>query len=311
MPSDDLDWNDLRYFARAAQAKSLSGAARQLRVEHSTVGRRLDALEQALGVSLVLRGPDGLQLTRLGTKVAALVVDVERAVAVVRDAVDAEKARVRLAVPSGFTKLFTAALPELTRTHPGLSLELVSAAGLVDLAKGEADLAVRGGTVAGDDLVARKLGMAGFAAYASNAYLARRPQPVNVEDLSGHDVIGFDPALAALPGAKWLEQRACAATVVLRSREMTEMLAAAASGAGIAVLPCLLGDAEPTLSRLTPEVVATMRLSLVYRREASLSKNVRAVIRFVTGTLRAQARSISGEAARAPGADASRPARQG
>ena len=78
---DDFNWDDLRYFLRAAQTKTLAGAARSMGVEHTTIGRRLSALERALGAALVLRGPDGLTLTPLGQRIAPLV---ERLVAEVQ-----------------------------------------------------------------------------------------------------------------------------------------------------------------------------------------------------------------------------------
>jgi len=146
--------DDLRYFLRAAQAKTLTGAARTLGVEHTTVGRRLSALEHALGAALVLRGPDGLQLTPLGETLAPLVEDVERAMTAVRDLAEKRKASVRLAVPSGFTRIFAAGLREARAKRPDFSLAVVSGARPVDLRKGEADLAIRAGTVTDPDLVA-------------------------------------------------------------------------------------------------------------------------------------------------------------
>jgi len=292
--ADDLDWDDLRYFLRAVQARTLAGAARAMGVEHTTIGRRLSSLERSLGVPLVLRGPEGLQLTPLGEKVAPRVEELERAVLAVRELVASEKARVRLAVPSGFTTFFTTGIAQLCRDNPGLSLELVSGARPVDLKKGEADLAIRSGPIADKDLVARKLCESGFSLYASEAYLARRPAPRDPNDLTGHDVIGYDASLAAVPAAKWIEERAAKATVVLRSREMTDMLTATLGGVGLAVLPCSLGDAEPALRRLTPKVLATRTLSLVYRREARLSKDVRAVIRYVVEVMREHAARIGG-----------------
>jgi DNA-binding transcriptional LysR family regulator len=138
--ADDFNWDDLRYFLRAAQSKTLAGAARAMGVDHSTIGRRLTALERALGAPLVIRGPDGLQLTPLGETVAPLVEQVERAVLAVHHQVTQQKVRVRVAMPTGFTKLFTARLAQLRAEHPALSLELLSDARLVDLKKGEADL---------------------------------------------------------------------------------------------------------------------------------------------------------------------------
>jgi DNA-binding transcriptional LysR family regulator len=293
--TEDLDWDDLRYFLRAVREKTLAGAARAMGVEHTTIGRRLTALERALGAPIVLRGADGVHPTPLGGRLIPLAEQVERAVTAVRDLAQAHRGRVRLAVPSGFTSLFTAGLARLCTEHPGLSLELVSGAHPVDLKKGEADMAIRSGPVVDKELVARKLCEAGFSLYAADAYLARHPAPSDPNDLAGHEVIAYDPSLAAVPAARWIEERAPNATIVLRSREMTDMVAAACGGAGLAVLPCMLGDAEPGLRRLTPSVLAQRPLSLIYRREAKLSGHVRAVIGFVLQVIQAHADQISGE----------------
>jgi DNA-binding transcriptional LysR family regulator len=291
--ADDLDWDDLRYFLRAAQARTLAGAARAMGVEHTTIGRRLSALERSLGAPLVLRGPEGLQLTPLGEKLAPLVEEVERAVAAVRELASSGGTRVRLAVPSGWTGLFAPRLSQLHRDHPALALELVSGSRPVDIRKGEADLAIRSGPIADKELVVRRLGESGWSLYASAAYLARHPRPSDPDDLAGHEIIGYDASLSAMPAAQWIKARA-GASIVLRSREMTDMLAAAVSGVGLAVLPCMLGDMEPALERLTDRVVATRGLSLVYRREARMSASVRAVVSFVMDTIRGQGALISG-----------------
>jgi DNA-binding transcriptional LysR family regulator len=290
----DLDWDDLRYFLRALQAKTLAGAARSLGVKHSTVGRRLSALERSLGAPLVLRGPDGLQLTPLGEKLAPLVEEVEHAVAAVRNLADVQKASIRLAVPSGFTRIFATELRQPCWNHLEFSLAIVSGARPVDLKKGEADLAIRAGPVTDQDLVASKLCESGFSLYASDSYLTRRPAPADPNDLAGHDIIGYEASLSAAPPARWLEEHAAGAIIVLRSREMTDVLSAALSGIGLAMLPCLLGDEEPALRRLTPEVLATQSLSLVYRREAGISEPVRAAIRFVTTVIRQHSPRIKG-----------------
>ncbi len=293
--SAELDWDDLRYFLRAVQARTLAGAARAMGVEHTTIGRRISALEHTLGAALVLRAPDGLRLTPLGEKLAPLVEQVERAVAQVHDAATDQRSRVRLAVPSGISRLFTSGrLAELRREYPELALEIVSGSRQVDLEKGEADLALRSGLIADADLVVRKLCDSGFSLYASDAYLACHPAPSDLDDLGGHELIGFDPGLAALPAARWIEQHAARGAIVIRGREMTDMAQAAVAGLGIAALPCVLGDTEPALRRLTPAVIATRPVSLVYRREARLSAEVRAVIRFVVDVVRENAPLMSG-----------------
>jgi DNA-binding transcriptional LysR family regulator len=290
----ELDWDDLRYFLRAMRAKTLAGAARSLGVEHTTVGRRLSALERSLGAALVMRGPDGLQLTPLGEKLGPLVEEVERAVAAVHDVVDTRGASVRLAVPSGFTGIFAVALAQPRRERLPFSLAILSGPRPVDLKKGEADLAIRVGPLTDQDLVASRLCDSGFSLYAAEAYLAGCRTPIDPNDLSGHDVIGFDANLSAAPPAKWLLAHAAKAVTVLRSSQMTDVLTAALGGIGLAVLPCFLGDVEPGLRRVTSQVLATQPLSLVYRREARLSEPVRAAIRFVKTVVRQHSGLIGG-----------------
>lgn len=295
---EDIDWNDLRYFLRAAQAGTLAGAARAMGVDHSTIGRRLSSLEQALGAPLVTRAPDGLHLTPLGASLVPLVEDMERAVLTVYGRAAQRQSRVRMAMPTGFTRLFSANLERLRTAHPQLTLELLTGAKVVDLKRGEADLAIRSGPIVDEELIARPLGESGWSLYAAPNYLARHPAPADLEDLSGHHLIGFDATLSAVPAAQWIEQRVRGATVVLRSREMADMHAAAISGAGLAMLPCLGADDETALVRLTPRVLATRDLWLVYPREARLSQPIQAVIRFVLDVMRENAARVAGVVSR-------------
>jgi DNA-binding transcriptional LysR family regulator len=280
MHRDEIHWDDLRYLRAALHARSLAGAARQLRVEHTTIGRRLTALERALGVALVVRGTSGLAPTAIGADVAPLVDDLERTVAAIRALVDARRRHVRLATPSGFAPLFTTHIGKLRARDATVSLELVSGAKPVDLAAGDADLALRVGPINDASLVRKKLGEVGWGLYASPDYLARAGS-VDPDALSGHDVIGFEDSLARSPAAQWLDARAATARIVLRSREMVDMRDAALAGIGVAVLPCVLGDGA-TLVRITREPIARRPIALVYRRDAKLSAAIRNVIAFVT-----------------------------
>lgn len=290
----DVDWNDLRYLHVAVQQGSLTRAARALRVRHTTVGRRLDALEDALGASLVIRGPDGLRPTPIGAELVPLLGDIERAVAAACALAGARRSSVRLAAPSGFADLLGDAVAQLRARHPDISVEIVSGARAVDLRRGEADLAVRIGPIDDPDLIARKVGDVGWALYASRRYLARRGRPAGVRDLSGHELIGFDPGLAQSPAARWVEAHARSAAIVLRSREMVDMRDAAKRGVGLALLPCLLGDAEQALERITSEVVARRPIAIVHRRDARRSASVRVVARIVAEAIAAHAAELGG-----------------
>jgi DNA-binding transcriptional LysR family regulator len=288
-----LDWEAVRCFVAAARAKSLSGGARLLQVEHTTVGRRISSLERALGGELVIRGAAGLALTPLGRSVLRHAKEMERRAAAIGQLSQVARRRVRLVVPTGFTALLGDELEAFSQAQPGLSLEIVSGSRRVDLRKGEADLAIRVGPIEDETLVARKLGDVGSALYGSQSYLARKRQ-VDLRDLDGHSVIGFHRALRAMPAAQWLEARSARAIVVMRSREAVDMLSAARSGAGLAVLPCFLADGERSLVRLTREPVASRRVSLVYRREAGLSAELRSVISFAVNAARKHAAAMRG-----------------
>jgi len=291
---DDFNWDDLRFFLRAAQTKTLAGAARSMGVEHSTIGRRLSALEHALGAPLVLRGPDGLTLTPLGERVAPLVEEVERAVSAVRAAAKSQAERVRLSVPQALTGLFTQALASWRLDHADISLEIIGANRPPDLKRGEVDLAVLVKNVTDDDLVRRTIGEVGWSLYAADTYLARRSAAIDPHDLSGHEIVALASDSTAAPAAKWLAEHAAKATVVSRSNASASLVAAAVAGAGLALLPCFLAEVEPTLKRLTPDVLTKHPVWLVYRREHRVAEPIRVVIRFVIDLMRKHAGQLKG-----------------
>jgi len=293
---NDFSWDDLRYFLRAAQTKTLAGAARSMGVEHTTIGRRLSALERALGAPLVLRGPEGLTLTPLGERIVPHVMEVERAVAAAREAAVSQRARVRLSIPQALTCLFTEALGQMRLDHPEIALEVIGANRPPDLKRGGADLAVVVRALDDNDLVQRSLGQVGWSLYAAQTYLTRRPGPIDPFDLSGHDIVALNTDSTAAPAAKWLAKHAAKATVVSRSNASAALVDATVAGAGLALLPCFLAEEEPALKRLTPEVLTSHPLWLVYRREVRIAQPVRQVINFVVAVIRINAERIKGTA---------------
>ncbi len=118
--------------------------------------------------------------------------------------------RYRLACPSGFGNLFSDRLLRFHREFPEIALELLSGSRRLDLKKGEAELALRVGPITDDDLIARKVAEVGWSLYASDAYLLRRPAPIDPCQLAGHEVLGYDASLAGTPGAQWIDRRHCA-----------------------------------------------------------------------------------------------------
>lgn len=290
----DLNWEDLRYFLRAAQKNTLAGTARAMGVEHSTIGRRLSALEKQLGVALFVRGPRGLSLTQLGKKLLPLVKEVECGVAAVQELATTQRERVRVSMPSGFATLLSPHLCRLQKEHPGVTIETVSGGRWVALKRGEVDLAIRLFPVYDENHIVRPLGDVAWSLYASPAYLKRHPAPRNVDDLTGHDLIAYGSDVATQPAARWMEERAMQGCVVLRANEIDTAVTATLDGAGLTLLPCFLADPDRRLKRLTPAVLATRALSLVYRRDARLSEPVKVTARFLVDVMRRNATKFAG-----------------
>jgi DNA-binding transcriptional LysR family regulator len=290
----DFNWDDLRFFLRAADTCTLAASARALGVEHTTIGRRISALERSLGAPLVVRGPKGLKLTVLGERLLPLVQEVERTVQAVGEMAVCERQRVRVAMPSGFASLFTERLPALYREHPGFTLETVSGSRPVDVKRGEVDLAIRLMAESDDSLIARPLGEVCWSLYASRAYLETRPVPEDPACLTGHDFIAFGSDIATLPASRWSEARAEHANVVMRANEVVTAVEAATAGLGVALLPCFLADSAPVLLRLTPEVLLRQPVSLLYSRETRHAEAVKVSIRFIIDVMKMNAARFAG-----------------
>jgi len=165
---------------------------------------------------------------------------------------------------------------------------------LVDLKKGEADVAIRQGPSEDEELIARRIGDVQWSLYASEAYLLRHPAPADPRQLAPHDVLGFEERLAGVPGARWIAEHGAGANIVMRCRELTDMLSGCVAGLGLAVLPATAAALEPSLRRLTDEVLGTSGLWIVYRKEVLLAEPVRVVIEFAARVVREYLDSIPG-----------------
>jgi len=293
------DWNDFRYFLAVARAGTLVGAARALGVEHSTVGRRLAALESALGTKLFTRTPDGLVITRAGQDIRPLAEDMAVRAEAIGRRISGEDARiagtVRVTASEALSSYLATKLVFLGERHPELMVEILSGNRAYDLLRGEADLAIRVMELTEPDLVARKIAQAGWSLYASPSYVERRGQPESPEALAGHDVVGYDESLVGIPGALWLAKHGTGAKTALRSNSIVNAFNAATFGVGIASLPCFMCAREPRLVRLTALVVGSRDVFLVVHPDLAKVARVRAVMDFAVETFAADAALWSGE----------------
>ncbi|HUM11845.1 MAG TPA: LysR family transcriptional regulator [Myxococcaceae bacterium] len=280
-----MDWNDLRYFLTIARSGSLAKAARELAVEHTTVSRRLGALESALGTKLFARGPGGLTLTPAGKDILPVVESIGERISALERCVTGADGRVagtvRLTIPESGNSYFMQRLTELRSRHPELLIELISDNRALDIRRGEADIAVRFAANVDQDLVVRRAGTAGWALYASTAYLARKGPLASVDDLTGHEVIGYADLLATVEGEAWVRSLRHAPNVVMRGNSITAVARAAVEGIGIAPLPCFAAAQEPALVRISPRLIGERDILVVAHPDLVKVARVRATLDFL------------------------------
>ncbi len=272
-----MNWDDLRVLLALTRSGSLSATARELGVDHSTVARRVGALEADLRVKLFDRLPRGYAPTAEGEEIAALARRVEDGIlAIERHALgqaDETAGLVRLSAPPAFASHFLASrLAGLRRRMPGLVVELVGDARAVSLTRHEADLAIRLSRPQDEGLVTRRLCGLGYGLYGTAAYLEGRT-PADWE------FIGYDESLDHVPQQRWLRAVADGRPFVFRANDLVSLLAAVRADIGIAAIPHFLGRPDPGLIRLPAAVAPDPReLWLLVHRDLRRSARVRAVM---------------------------------
>ena len=240
-----FDWEDLRHFTVFAQEKSLSGAARRLKVDHATVARHIAALEESLHLKLVERRPrayyltpDGEHIAEIGNRMEQDSFAVERSATAGQSSLSGEV--IISAPPSMAAALIAPRLGELRRNYPDLYIRLSGDTRNVSLVRREADIAIRLGRPVDAELVVRKLTTVTFFLYASPAYLAAN----SADDWA---YIAYDVSMDGTPQQSWLQAQAGARPVVFRSNDLAIQAAAAVAGVGIAVLPHFMGSQNEQL----------------------------------------------------------------
>lgn len=288
-----VNWDDVRVLLALARGGSLSASARALGVDHSTVARRVAALESELGVKLFDRLPRGYVPTAEGEDIVELAGRVEDAVLALerhaRGQAGEPAGTVRLSAPPVFASHFLALrLARLRQTLPKLVVELVGDARRVSLTRREADLAIRLDDPEDEGLVARRLGAMGYGLYATLAYRDRRA-PADWE------FIGYDDSMDHVPQQRWLRAVAAGRPFAFRANDLASLHAAARADAGVAAIPHFLGRSDPALVAIPTESEPEPRaLWLLVHRDLRRSARVRAVMDSVIAIMNAERDLIGG-----------------
>jgi DNA-binding transcriptional LysR family regulator len=285
---NNVDWDGFRYFLAAAEAGSLSAAAKQLSSNQPTVGRHIDALEASLETRLFQRSVKGLNLTQEGQYIfeqsqliLESVLKIQRAISGDKESVSGT---VRLSIPEGLgLEVFAAALNDLYKQYPKIKLVLNVTSNAVNLTQGEADIAIRLFRPEEANLVVKKLGEMKMGLFASKQYSLDRGLPENELDLFNHRTITYGDQLSILAENQWLLKHSDDSLCTLSSDSTAARLKATVSGAGISILPQIFKLTNPQLVPLLkyaplPEHTAW----LVYHKDLRHVGRIRAVVDFVS-----------------------------
>lgn len=290
-----MNWDDLRFVLVLASSGSLSRASKVLGVDHTTVGRRVEAAERALGVRLFTRTKSGYVLTADADRLLGPMKDVEQAVLALERRAHAEKSSlegvVRVTSPETFGVAYLAPrLATFGRKYPGLRIELVAAGEVLDLGRRQAEVAVRPFRSTQENLLVRRAGEIVYGLYASRAYLARHPVK-SIEALADHPILGAPENDVE---AQWLTRLNPRVRVAFVSTLSISLLEAARASAGIAVIPRYLGDPDPALSHIPMPDPPSDHLWLTVHKDLRNTPRVRALLDFLAASFKHDAALLRG-----------------
>ena len=251
-------WDDIAVFLALYRERTTGRAAAALGVSQPTVVRRIAALERDSGLTLFERTPAGLVPTGPANTLVEAAERIERAVceltAEISQLSGADIDIIRLTFIDHFERLLIPVLRQFRARWPGMRTELLASDRLYDLARGEADIAIRGRErPAGDEVVVHDLPPTGWTVYAS-AHLAPEDRPQSPDEVAAHPLALIEGPPADLPVYRWLESLPAHRSVAMRCSNYRALRSAVVSGAAISALPCTVGDGDPELVRCFPPI---------------------------------------------------------
>jgi DNA-binding transcriptional LysR family regulator len=295
-----LDWNDLRYFLAVARDGSTLAAARSLHVSQTTVARRIAALEGAMGFPLFEKRQAGYTMTAAGEALLDRAAKIEEAATAFCDAAAAHareiSGTVRITTEEIYAiTLLAPLLPELHQRHPEIRIDLDTSQTVRDLGAGEADISLRSTSEEQQPvgLVGRRLCVDDWTLYCSRDYAARNGAPTSLDELREHPIVGGGGGNLWRHYQAWLQTLGLEDKVAMHHATSGGLLSGVRSGFGIAVLPCVVADADPDLHRCIPPRTKHGRVLWLFTHErVRHTPRVRAVIDFLYDRLSRHVRRL-------------------
>src|SRR3954451_1586296 len=283
MPSA-AKWDDLRIFLEVARQGSVQAASKRLKLDHSTVTRRIGKLESLLAVKLLDRSRHGITVRAEAQKLLEHVEQMDLHAGSLQDAVTGREATqtVRIATMEGLASMYLArSLSALPQFAPNVTIELVSIPQTVDLTRKEADIFLSFFNPKARGLKSALFGKVSLFLYCSPEYLRRHGVPAGRQDLPKHAFVGYIDDLLAIHAVRWLDEVIAEPTMSFHSNSILAQCNAAVAGAGIVLLPTFVAAGVAGLQRILPDITVRREIWVSIRTEQShLAKN-KSVMQFL------------------------------
>ncbi|MDM1271677.1 LysR family transcriptional regulator [Acinetobacter indicus] len=252
-----VDWDHLRFFLVLARAKTLTNAARLMEVEHSTVARRIQALENTLGTQLFKREAKGYELTAEGLALVPRVEQMEQSFIQIDKRHDPLQGRVRIGAPEGFGTAFLARLlAEFSQHYPSLTIDLIPVPKTIKLSHREADIVISIDRPKSGPYIITRLSNYCLKLYGSQSYLQQNPPIRQLEDLKKHRFVDYIDDLVYSSALYSLERLPLQVTACFRSNSILAQQITVSTGAGLAILPRFLVHDKPDLQEVLGDQVS-------------------------------------------------------
>ncbi|PAK13331.1 LysR family transcriptional regulator [Burkholderia ubonensis] len=279
-----MNWDDARIFVALHRERTLRAAARALDIDQATVGRRLAALEHALGATLFLRTSSGYELTPVGRiAIRAAEAMEQSAHDLVRHTQGVDKrlaGEVKLSTTDALAQEYVMpAIERLHAKHPDVSVLLDTTTQVLNLAKREADIAIRTVKPRNPDLLARRLASWEVGLFASPDYVRRHGEPVPGERFAGHDLVVYQPHFAKARVPSFVGEPLANGRIVARLNTNLTLRAALKAGLGLCEIPVSMGERDG-LVRVWPDRAndAQYEIWLVTHEDLRHTARIRATI---------------------------------
>lgn len=282
------NWDDYRYFAALSATGTLRAAAKVVASDQATVGRRIKSLEAALAVKLFERRSDGYFLTPAGKRVEAAVTRIHEEFTGIGREVAGDDQRmegnIRIAAPGALANhLLIPGLSNFLRKYPGLTLEFITGPEVVNLAKREADVAVRLVRPKQRGLHVRRMGDLSLALYGRRELVQVQGRPRAHEDLANFPFIALHEDAISDLEATMIEPVAPFLRRVMVSRAWSSVFASVQAGVGIGVVPSFMGDRDAGLERLPVLSPSSCAIWWVIHPDLKSNRRVRSLMAELEG----------------------------